>query len=243
MFVPYALAQETIVAEVDGSRGTLAEIIEASPHRIAPHCRYFSHCGGCAVQTLAAPNYAQWKRELIAAALRRAGLASEVMDLVDAHGQGRRRATFHTRYKEGKPATGFMQSRAHKIVEIDSCPLLAPSLVNALLIARAIGETLASSQKPLDILVTATASGLDVDVKGHGAFDDQQRLALVRIALELDLARLSNHGEGLLTQRMPLIAIGKAVVAPPPRAFLQATEAGEEVLATRVCAQIVGVSA
>jgi 23S rRNA (uracil1939-C5)-methyltransferase len=241
VFVPYALAQETIVAEVDGLRGTLAEIVEASPHRIASHCRYFSHCGGCAVQTLAAPNYAQWKRELIAAALRRAGLASEVMDLVDAHGQGRRRATFHTRYKEGKPATGFMQSRAHKIVEIDSCPLLAPSLANALLIARAIGETLASSQKPLDILVTATASGLDVDVKGHGAFDDQQRLALVRIALELDLARLSNHGEVLLTQRMPLIPIGKAVVAPPPGAFLQATEAGEEVLATRVCAQIAGV--
>jgi 23S rRNA (uracil1939-C5)-methyltransferase len=46
--------------------------------------------------------------------------------------------------------------------------LLAPSLANALLIARAVGETLASSRKPLDILVTATASGLDVDVKGNG---------------------------------------------------------------------------
>jgi 23S rRNA (uracil1939-C5)-methyltransferase len=118
--------------------------------------------------------------------------------------------------------------------------LLAPSLANALLIARAVGETLASSQKPLDILVTATASGLDVDVKGNGALDDQQRLALVRAALKHDLARLSNHGE-VLTQRMPLIAMGKAVVAPPPGAFLQATEAGEEVLATRVFAQIAGV--
>ena len=119
--------------------------------------------------------------------------------------------------------------------------LLAPSLANALLIARAVGETLASSHKPLDILVTATASGLDVDVKGNGALDDQQRLALVHAALKHDLARLSNHGEVLLTQRMPLIAMGKAVVAPPPGAFLQATEAGEEVLATRVCAQIAGV--
>src|ERR1700730_3820925 len=241
VFVPYALAQESIVAEVDGLRGTLAEIVEASQHRIAPHCRYFSHCGGCAVQTLAAPAYAQWKRDLVAATLRRAGLAIEVMDLVDAHGQGRRRATFHTRYKEGQAATGFMQSRAHKIIDIDSCRLLAPSLANALLIARAIGETLASSQKPLDILVTATASGLDVDVKGHGALNDEQRLALVRIALELDLARLSTNGEILLTQRMPLIAMGKAVVVPPPGAFLQATEAGEEVLASRVCAQVAGL--
>jgi 23S rRNA (uracil1939-C5)-methyltransferase len=41
--------------------------------------------------------------------------------------------------------------------------------------------------------------------------------------LELDLARLSNHGEVFLTQRMPLIAMGKAMVAPPSGAFLQAT--------------------
>ena len=41
IFVPYALAGETIVAEVDGSRGALAEILTPSPHRIAPFCRYF----------------------------------------------------------------------------------------------------------------------------------------------------------------------------------------------------------
>jgi len=46
IFVPYTLAGETIVAEVDGSRGTLAEVLTPSPHRIAPFCRYFAHCGG-----------------------------------------------------------------------------------------------------------------------------------------------------------------------------------------------------
>ena len=92
IFVPYALAGETIVAEVDGSRGTLAEVLTCSPHRIAPCCRYFSRCGGCAVQTLAADSYARWKRDLVTSALRRAGLTNEVLDLVDAHGAGRRRA-------------------------------------------------------------------------------------------------------------------------------------------------------
>jgi 23S rRNA (uracil1939-C5)-methyltransferase len=138
----------------------------------------------------------------------------------------------------GAAATGFMQSRVrNRFLSI----ALLRRWANALLIARAISETLASSQKPLDILVTATASGLDVDVRGHGALDDKQRQALVRIALELDLARLSNHGEVFLTQRMPLIAMGKAMAAPPSGAFLQATEAGEEVLASRVCAQIAGL--
>ncbi len=240
VFIPYALAGETVIAEIEGSRGILTEIVAPSPDRIAPHCRYFARCGGCAVQTLAAPAYAQWKRDLVADALRRAGLTAEVFDLVDAHGNGRRRATFHVRYPEGRPATGFMQPRAHKIVEIHSCPLFAPSLENALTVARAIGLALAAAKKPLDILVTATASGLDVDVKGHGPVNPQQRQALVRTALEHDLARLSNHGEIIVTERTPLIGMDKAVVALPPGAFLQATEAGEEALATRVCAQMAG---
>ena len=37
-----------------------------------------------------------------------------------------------------------------------------------------------------------------------------------------------------------MLAMGKAMVAPPPGAFLQATEAGEEALAARVCAHVAG---
>jgi 23S rRNA (uracil1939-C5)-methyltransferase len=165
VYVPHALEGETIAAEVDASRGRLIEIITPSKDRIAPHCPYYARCGGCAVQTLAAPAYAGWKRDLVAAALRRAGLTAKVLDLADAHGEGRRRATFHVRYPEGRPAAGFMQSRAHKIIEIESCPLLAPSLANALPVARAIGAALADSRKPLDILVTGVAAGLDVDIQ------------------------------------------------------------------------------
>jgi 23S rRNA (uracil1939-C5)-methyltransferase len=240
IYVPYALAGETIAAEVDGSRGTLVEVLAPSPSRIAPFCRYFSRCGGCAVQTLAADAYARWKRDLVASALRRAGLAITVADLADAHGAGRRRATFHARYVPGRPTTGFMKARAHDIVEIDSCPLLAASMDGALPAARAIARALAASGAPLDILVTATASGLDVDLKGHGPLNDAQRQGLVRVALEHDLARLSNHGSIMISRRTPMLVMGKAMVAPSPGVFLQATEAGEEALAARVCAHVAG---
>src|ERR1700730_16646136 len=59
VFVPYALAGETVAAEVDGSRGTLVEVLTPSPHRIAPFCRYFSRCGGFAGATPAAGSYAR----------------------------------------------------------------------------------------------------------------------------------------------------------------------------------------
>jgi 23S rRNA (uracil1939-C5)-methyltransferase len=240
IFVPYALAGETIVAEVDGSRGGLVEVLTPSPHRIAPFCRYFAHCGGCAVQTLAADSYARWKRDLVTSALRRAGLTNEVSDLADAHGAGRRRAIFHARLAQGRPTTGFMQARTHKVVEIDSCPVLAPSMDEALPAARAIAQALATSGKPLDILVTATASGLDVDLKGHGPLGEAETQTLVRIALAHDLARLSTHGSIVISRRTPMLAMGNAMVAPPPGAFLHATEGGEEALAARVCAHVAG---
>jgi 23S rRNA (uracil1939-C5)-methyltransferase len=102
-----------------------------------------------------------------------------------------------------------MKARAHDIVEIDSCPLLAASMDGALPAARAIARALASGA-PLDILVTATASGLDVDLKGHGPLNDAQRQDLARVALEHDLARLSNHGEIVLMRREPALTMGKA---------------------------------
>src|SRR6185437_16360947 len=101
VYVPYALAGETIRAEVAGDRGDLIEIIEASPDRIAPFCPYYGVCGGCAVQALAPAAYAEWKRGLVTGPLQRAGITAEVDPLVDAHGEGRRRATFHARFVPG----------------------------------------------------------------------------------------------------------------------------------------------
>jgi 23S rRNA (uracil1939-C5)-methyltransferase len=43
-------------------------------------------------------------------------------------------------------------------------------------------------------------------------------------------------------QRPPLIAMGRAMVALPPGAFLQATEAGEAVLAAKVCGPLAGAN-
>ncbi len=70
---------------------------EPRPHR-AVFAAIFRSCGGCAVQTLALRAYAEWKRGLLAEALRRPALRGQASKhCVDAHGEGRRRATFHAR--------------------------------------------------------------------------------------------------------------------------------------------------
>ncbi|HUZ67888.1 MAG TPA: RNA methyltransferase, partial [Beijerinckiaceae bacterium] len=94
VFIPYALPGDLIRVDVRGERGHLLELLTPSPDRVAPFCPYYAICGGCAVQALAPKPYAEWKRGLVADALRNAGVQVEVAQLIDAHGEGRRRATF-----------------------------------------------------------------------------------------------------------------------------------------------------
>ncbi len=182
IFLPYALAGETVDAEIAGNRGFVTRLIEASPQRVEAICPQFTHCGGCAIQHLESAQYASWKRGLVVQALARAHIEASVEALVDARGDGRRRVTLHVRYagtgKAMRAQAGFMAARSHSLVDLDLCPILVPALAAAPRIARGIGEALKARGKSLDVQVTATLSGLDVDLRGAGAVDNRERLEL-----------------------------------------------------------------
>ena len=204
----------------------------ASAERIAPICPHFGTCGGCALQHWTAARYRDWKRGLVIEALSQAGLDAPVDDLIDAHGEGRRRAVLHARRSQSDVLeVGFAAPRAHQIVAIDRCPVLAPALDGAIAAAWAIAEAVETMRKPLDIQVTATEDGLDVDVRGSGPLTTAATTALARVAAQHRLARLTRHGEIVAQRAAPTITIGRARVALPPGAFLQATAAGEAALA------------
>jgi 23S rRNA (uracil1939-C5)-methyltransferase len=234
IFVPGALPGETIEVEaVPGhpDRRKLLRIDTPSAERIAPICPHFGICGGCAVQHWQIEHYRAWKRDLVVSALRQVGVDAPVADLIDAHSDGRRRVVFHARGPRDVLKVGFSAARAHQIIAIDRCPILAPSLDGALKAAWAIAEVLLPAKKPLDIQVTATDAGLDADVRGSGPLTAALTAALARVTAAQNLARLTRHGELVAQQRVPTLRIGRATVALPPAAFLQATAAGEAVLA------------
>jgi len=238
IYVPGTLPGETVEVEpVSGhpDRRRLVAIEQTSPERIAPICPHFGVCGGCALQHWESSRYRLWKRELVVTALRQVGIEAPVADLIDAHGAGRRRAVFHVRRSTHDVLeVGFTAARAHHVVPIDRCPILAPSLDGALKAAWAIAEALGRVEKPLDIQVTATDAGLDIDVRGSGPLTASLTAQLARVAATHGLARLTRHGELIAQQRMPTLRIGNSTVALPPAAFLQATEAGETALAALV---------
>jgi 23S rRNA (uracil1939-C5)-methyltransferase len=240
VFVPYTLDGETVDAEPVADhpdRRLLSRIEHASAARIAPFCKYFGACGGCAIQHWQPEAYRAWKRGIVVDTLAHAGIECEVDALIDAHGAGRRRITVHARRgADGELRVGFAAASSHAIVAIDDCPILDPGLRGALDAARALAEVLKPVTKPLDIQITATSSGLDVDVRGSGPLPSAMIATLSRMAEQHRLTRLTRHGELVLMRTPPVIAIGTAQVTLPPGSFLQATAAGEEALAALVTA-------
>ena len=245
LYVAYTLPGETVEVETSADhpeRARLMRIVTPSPERITPICPHFGVCGGCVIQQWAWPRYREWKRGLVGTALKDAHIAAEVGELVDAHGDGRRRATFHARRSpQGVLSVGFAARQAHHVIAIDRCPILAPALAGAIETAWAFAEALSGHGKPLDIQVTATDAGLDIDIRGSGALNAAQTLALARIAEQHRLARLTRHGELIARCAAPTVRMGRAVVTLPPGAFLQATDEGEAALA-RLVADHVGAA-
>ncbi len=240
IYVPGTLPGESIEVEDwpgHPDRRQLLNIERPSTERVAPICPHFGVCGGCTLQHWQSAPYRAWKHGLVLEALRQAGLDTPVSGLIDAHGDGRRRAVFHARRgTHDVLEVGFSAARTHRIVSIDRCPVLAKSLDGALPAAWALAEALNATDKPLDIAVTATDAGLDVDVRGSGPLKPPLMAALARIAAAHNLARLTRHGEMIAQARAPTQRIGTATVALPPAAFLQATAEGEAVLARLVLA-------
>lgn len=239
VYVPYTLSGETVeAAPVPGhhpDRRRLVAVEKASPERIAPFCPHFGVCGGCAIQHWETERYRAWKRDIVVTTLAQDGIACEVAPLVDAHGAGRRRITLHARMGTHEVLkVGFAAVSSHDIVPIDRCPILDPHLDGAVEAAWAVAEPLIGVGKPLDIQVTATAVGLDVDVRGSGPVSTKLIGKLSEVAKQHGLARLTRHGELVLMRTTPVITVGTAQVALPPGSFLQATVAGEETLAALV---------
>lgn len=238
IYVPYTLGGETVEVTAAPDRPVdrrdLVEIVTPSLERITPFCEYFGVCGGCAIQHWQTDAYRNWKRGLVVDTLKQAGIACEVGALVDAHGTGRRRATFHARQGSGALRVGFAAAGRHEIVPITHCPILDPAMEGAIATTNAIAELLKPVHKPLDIQVSATDNGLDVDVRGSGPLDTAMLSKLSSLAKQHRLARLTRHGELVLLQAPPTVRVGRATVTLPPASFMQPTQAGEETLAALV---------
>jgi len=149
----------------------------------------------------------------------------------------RRRVALHARHRQGGGVNlGFKERSAWDLVDIQSCSIADPALVAALDALRQVARPFLEHPKSAPTLhVTLTGTGLDVDVTGverkSGGLSADARVRAARMAAEADLARLSLAGDVLYQSRQPMVRLGRADVALPPGAFLQASPAAENAMA------------
>ena len=240
VFVPYALAGERVQADVRGERARLIAVIEASPERIAPVCRHFTHCGGCAVQHLRPPAYLAWKRELVASAFSARGIDAPIGHVATVGLGARRRASFSARRTGRGVVLGFHEAKAVDIVDLQECPVTASAIVRALPGLRRLVEPLMSRRAAGRVVVTLAANGLDVAIEDVPVDPSVEvREFLAREAAALKLARLTLAGDTLYQATVPAVRFGTANVVLPARSFLQAAPAAEAEM-VRLVTQAVG---
>jgi 23S rRNA (uracil1939-C5)-methyltransferase len=240
VFVPYALPGERVQADVRGERARLIAVIDASPDRVAPVCRHFTHCGGCAVQHLRMPAYLAWKRDLVAAAFAARGIDAPIGNVATVGLGARRRASFSARRTGRGVVLGFHEAKGVDLVDVQECPVTASAIVHALPGLRRLVEPLMSRRAPGRVVVTLAANGLDVaieDVPGDPPLEVREFLA--REATALKLARLTLAGDTLYQATVPAVRFGTANVVLPARSFMQAAPVAEAEM-VRLVTQAVG---
>ena len=148
--------------------------------------------------------YRAWKHDLVVETLQQAKLECEVAPLIDAHGAGRRRITLHARLgTHDVLKVGFAAAGSHDVIPSIAARSSIPVSTGALDAAWALAEPLTKIGKPLDIQVTATSNGLDIDVRGSGPLTSAMITTLSRVAEKHRLARLTRHGELVLMRNAP----------------------------------------
>jgi len=136
IFVPYTLPGETVRVEVveDHDRyahARLLEVLEPSPDRVPPPCRYFAPhgCGGCQWQHASYEAQVRFKSEIVADQLARIGrLADPPVEptIPDVTGWAyRNQARFHPAPEGG---LGFRSADNERVVQIEECLVLHPLL-------------------------------------------------------------------------------------------------------------------
>jgi 23S rRNA (uracil1939-C5)-methyltransferase len=241
-YIPYALTGETGKVKRTENIYKLIEIKKSSEDRIEPFCDHFTVCGGCKIQQLEASIYQSWKHGIVQKALVNRGIDIHVDPLIDAHGTGRRRVSFHGKFEDGQIHTGLMKYHSHEILNINKCPILAPELSSGINIARDITRVIPSRSKPLIIQITATENGIDCNINGCHAEGRALFIEIAELANKYDLARISLDRDIIIERNPPIISIGDTKITLPPSSFLQPTISGENMLASLVLAHLEDVS-
>lgn len=140
VFVPGALPDEEVVAEVTSVKHKFAEakikkIRIKSPHRTTPPCHVYEQCGGCQLQHLEYAQQLDYKRDIVIQSLERhTKLNVEKLEIRPTIGMDdpwyyRNKSQFQLGIQKGKIIAGLYSENSHKLININECLVQHPSTI------------------------------------------------------------------------------------------------------------------
>ena len=139
VFVPFVLVGEVVEVEITElkkrfARARLIRIIQPSPERVQPLCRYFGDCGGCQYQHIDYPAQLRLKHKQITDLFERIGgfkaqLISPVIPCPQPYGY-RNRIMIRSQWDKFKQGLniGFIRHDNRLVVDIEECKIAEPAL-------------------------------------------------------------------------------------------------------------------
>ena len=232
------LPGEVAEGELQGDTLINPRIVTPSVLRIKPPCSHARTCGGCLMQHAADGFVAEWKEGIIRGALAGQGLEAPFRPIATSPARSRRRATLTGRKTRGGALLGFHARASDMLLPVPNCQLLHADLIATFPGLEALVRLGGSRTTELQLTVTRSLAGADVAVTGGKELDSALRLELARVTEAHGFARLTWSGETVALRASPVQRMGRALVTPPPGAFLQATAEGESALLQAVALAI-----
>ena len=238
IFVPGMLPGEEVEGDLQGDQLADFRIVTPSVNRVKPPCSHAKTCGGCMMQHASEAFVADWKLGIVKGALAGQGLEAEFRPIITSPPKSRRRATIAARRTKTGALMGFHARASDMVVEVPNCQLLHPDLIATFPGLQALVKLGGSRTAEVSLTVTRSLSGADVMVVGGKPLDGQLQLELARVTETYGFARLTWNGDTVALRTAPMQRFGRALVSPPPGAFLQATVEGEQALLRTVALAI-----
>ncbi len=238
IFVSQTLPGEQVEGELAGDRLVNTRIEIPSDQRVRPPCAHAKTCGGCLMQHASDGFVAGWKVAIVKAALAGQDLSADMPPIITSPPRSRRRATLAGRRTKTGAMIGFHARASDMLVAVPQCQLLHSDLMAGFPALEALVKLGGSRGGEVALTVTRSLGGLDVSVTGGKPLDSGLAMEMARVVEAFGLARLTWNGIGVALRTMPMQRFGRALVAPPPGAFLQATAEGEASLLAAVVAAV-----
>ncbi|MDO9383405.1 MAG: class I SAM-dependent RNA methyltransferase [Hyphomicrobiaceae bacterium] len=227
VYVPFALPGERWRLLPDAPSVRLT----ASPQRAVPPCRHFGTCGGCIAQHMADDLYNAWKHGIVAQAFAHRGIEADIAPLRRIPAASRRRAFFGVTHTDNGVTLGFREEGQHRLVDLAECVILDPAIVAAMPALRElVGFILPRGADGARLIVTRLDHGLDVALETDAKLSADGLQHVARLAAAAGMLRLSIGNETIVPGAAPTLALGPAIVSPPPGIFLQAVPEAERLM-------------